>query len=458
MQKQYRKATWWVFFIILSVSAKAQGPYSIFGIGTTQNNPLPVGSAMGGVGVGLRDSNNINFLNPASYSAFELAQAQIGFETNIYNRLIQGFPDRDIATSLNQVALGFPIIHRRKFNWGLMIGYQPFSSLGYKVFDTTVQVFGVDTLTLREQYDGDGGLNRVFIGNGFRLFKGLSVGFNAGILFGTSNRNSALIFPSGTNYLSSRVQEKTRVLSFSFDAGIQYEIRFPSYRFFPKSNGTIDTVRRNYSFTIGATFGLGQSINADFQRLGILFLPNSTEFGVDTFELQPSSSGRIILPHTFGVGFQISNMNIWKIVTDFNYGKWSDFRYFDQTNTAYFDSYSFHIGGEYKPLFKDALLGKGTFFKNIIYRAGFRYHNMPLRPDGNPVQEIGISFGLGLPVGMKTSYLSDLERKDFFSFINLGMEFGVQQSTTGSAVNDNFFRLNVGITLRDLWFQRRRFY
>lgn len=440
-------------------------PYSIYGIGTPQGNPLPNGFAMGGVYNGLRDSLNINFLNPASYSAIDVTQLQAGFETNIFNRQVNNFPLNNVSTFINQVVIGVPVMKRKNFGWGMALGFMPQTQVGYKIFDTTDLYLPDDTIRMRKQYDGTGGYNRIFLGTGFRIGKGFSFGVNAEFMFGTTQKNRAILFPNGNGLLSSRVQELTRINSINVDAGLQYTVDFiQRVRPYDRSTGkVIDSIprklwktKRILSLTFGATYKLGRSITANYEKLGIQFFNASTEFGVDTFLLEPGSTGRIVLPHYFGFGTQLSNGETWKLLIDFNYASWSQFRYLNEPNSSFFDSYGIATGVEWNPNFKDKY-GKRQFVKNIIYRGGLRYQNYYLRPDGREVDEIGISFGFALPVNFRRVVTPDLDAKNVFSYVNLGFEFGFDKSRGSNAINDRFFRLNVTFTLRDKWFIKRKF-
>ena len=77
---------------------------------------------------------------------------------------------------LNNVAIAFPI----KKNWGLTIGMSPYSSVGYKIQER----FTFDSKEIRASYVGEGALNKVFLGLGYRPWRDssnqLSIGFNFG--------------------------------------------------------------------------------------------------------------------------------------------------------------------------------------------------------------------------------------------------------------------------------------
>src|SRR5687768_6940626 len=192
----------------------SQSPYSYYGIGTPVSNTLQNGFAMGGIAHGLRDSCFLNPLNPASYASLDVTQLNFGFEGNVLNRLENGQRFTNSSVFINQFGLGIPIMHKHKFvNWGMYLGYSPFSHVGYKL--SSSDSITVDTSTTPDtkiytthNYTGTGGLNKITWGNGFQLGKNFSLGFNLNYLFGTSNRIRVLELPISQGYLSSRVEEK----------------------------------------------------------------------------------------------------------------------------------------------------------------------------------------------------------------------------------------------------------
>lgn len=69
-----RKIVFSIVIFLCSISAFGQNnsgtPYSKYGLGLFPDNYGPY-TAMGGVSVAMRDNYNINFMNPASYTALD---------------------------------------------------------------------------------------------------------------------------------------------------------------------------------------------------------------------------------------------------------------------------------------------------------------------------------------------------------------------------------------------------
>jgi hypothetical protein len=92
----------------------------------------------------------------------------------------------------------------------------------------------------------------------------------------------------------------------------------------------------------------------------------------------------------------------------------------------------------------------GSFWERTIYRAGIRYLNDYLVVDGQQLSQIGISFGMSLPV-MGSSTRSRL---------NFGMELGERGERSNGLLRERYADLFVGIAitpdLREQWFKKRR--
>ena len=76
----------------------------------------------------------------------------------------------------------------------------------------------------------------------------------------------------------------------------------------------------------------------------------------------------------------------------------------------------------------------------MTYRAGMRYEDTGLVVNGENINEFGISFGVGLPVGR------------LFSNINVGFEVGSRGTTNAGLVKENFFNTFISLSLNDRWF------
>jgi hypothetical protein len=97
------------------------------------------------------------------------------------------------------------------------------------------------------------------------------------------------------------------------------------------------------------------------------------------------------------------------------------------------------LGGYYIPNYNSF----GNYFKRVVYRAGARFEQTGLNVNGQDINEFGISFGLGLPVGR------------LFSNANLGFEIGRRGTTDFGLIQENFFNTFISFSLNDRWFEKR---
>jgi hypothetical protein len=72
-----------------------------------------------------------------------------------------------------------------------------------------------------------------------------------------------------------------------------------------------------------------------------------------------------------------------------------------------------------------------------------RYENTGLVISGQSVKDLGMSFGLGLPLSGN------------FSNINVGFEFGKRGTASLGLIQENYANLTIGLSFNDRWFVKR---
>ena len=129
---------------------------------------------MGGIGVAMKDYHHLNFTNPASNADLKAATYAIGGSLTFLTVKEQNASQTGNSTNLRYISLGFPVGK----NAGLSIGLQPFSSVGYSLLNDE----NADNVTL---FTGEGGANKIYASYGMYVYKGLSIGAEAGFIFGS---------------------------------------------------------------------------------------------------------------------------------------------------------------------------------------------------------------------------------------------------------------------------------
>ena len=92
-----------------------------------------------------------------------------------------------------------------------------------------------------------------------------------------------------------------------------------------------------------------------------------------------------------------------------------------------------------------------NYFSAVKYRGGFYYGSDYINV-GNDLPEFGISLGAGFPLKLRRSFYETQ-----VSFLNTAIEFG-SRGNKKSNTRESTFRISVGLSLGDLWFNRSKYY
>ncbi len=422
-KKSFTVLAFLLFSIIIVFRSSAQtitlSPYSRYGIGEMQYSGYAYQRSMGGIGQGLQSTTKLNFLNPASYATDTLTIFEMGVDGTYMKLTDENSSQKSKNGNLSYLSLGFPIIKQK---WSLNIGFVPFSAVGYEIKERKLT-----PVTANYFYTGNGGVNRFYIGNGFKIGNNLSVGLNASYLFGAVNRIRRVEFEQ-SGYLNNRYTNTTTISDIHLDYGLQY--RFD--------------LRDGYQLVAGISGSNSSKVNAKRSVLWENYVFRSASGDItssrDTVQYTENEKGVINAPLNLTTGFFFSKENKWGAGLDFNYQDWSNYSSFGETDTLG-NSFRFSIGGQITPDIKSQL-----YINRIEYRAGGYYHDGVLQVNGVSINDYGITAGFGFPL-----------RKSYQSMINFSFEFGQRGTTSDNLVKESYTKLFIGITFNENWFQRLKY-
>lgn len=449
------------FSFTASVHAQVDdfSPYSIYGIGEWQRPFSQHGSVLGQSGAALRDSMSLNFLNPASISAVDLTTLQVGAELNSGQRNIIGAPYSFGNLYVNHFSIGFPIFRKSRFlKYSMALNFSPFSQIGYSMRDSSSLMSNGDTIPVERAFNGSGGWNRLSWHHGIQLFNRLSLGAAFHYTFGSLTRDRNLILPGNQGFFSTRNREEVEAGSFSYDLGIQQQIRLPFKRIYTNEKGGKDTLRKNHELILGISVQPGVPIVASRTQIGMQYVAGAYNIVGDTIQLNKELDAKVAMPNTLRAGFQWSNPGKWLCVADGHYTTGSDFRYFNDPTSIYADAWGLGIGMQAQPG-NWKLKNKGNLFsKNLIARLGFHYQKNSFQPESLPTSEFGMGIGLGLPFNHGFRRGRNMGQSRYLgSYLNLGTQFIWMNSSAPGTYQEFFVRVTLGISLRDWWFDQPRF-
>ncbi|QQX77121.1 MULTISPECIES: hypothetical protein [Aequorivita] len=408
----FRQIVVGLFILIAGVTVAQEGttsPYSYYGIGTLKFRGTAENRSMGGLGV-FSDSIHINLQNPASYAGLRLINFSVGGSHKASKQKTETDSQNTSTTTLDYIAMGIPT---GKF--GIGFGVIPYTSVGYD-FNSELP----DGLT---QYEGSGGLNRAYLSLGYQVTTELSVGIDANYNFGKIE-NTATTQKSDLQY-GTRTFNRSDVLGFSFNFGAMYK----------------RMVTDNLQLTGSVTFTPGTNFTSEnYRRISTVSIIPAGIFTIDEREITVADTD-FTFPSQITVGAGIERPKYWGVGAEFTNQKTSNFtnRAFTIDNVSYENASKFRLGGYYIPNYNSF----GNYFKRVIYRAGARFEQTGLNVNGQDINEFGISFGLGLPVGR------------LFSNMNLGVEIGRRGTTDFGLIQENFINTFLSFSLNDRWFEKR---
>ncbi|SKB72999.1 hypothetical protein SAMN05660226_02855 [Parapedobacter luteus] len=419
-----------VFFLtstlVYAQRSTTSSPYSRFGLGEIRGDLLPQTRAMGGIATGVRYQSgygNINVANPAAYSALQFTTVDVGVFGNITQLSRNQRAENSYNFSLSHINFGIPLGRPG----GLSFGIMPFSDVGFSYAIPGA----IDTTAIRTVYAGAGGTTKAYLGYGIAINNNFSVGANVSYIFGTLESINSVEFPNDIGALHVRQDSTQYVNGFSFDYGAQY----------------FQLLGNNVSLTVGYAGTAGTPLNTQASRV-ITRTPTSVE---DDFENLPLDSihtyegqkQRITMPMKHSVGFSIAKGNKWMVGGDVNYAKWSSYRIGDH-NPALSDSYGFAVGGQITPDITSV-----SYFNVIDYRLGFKYNKSYINIENQDIKQMALTVGFGFP-------LPSLFGGAFYK-INFSSELGQRGTLSNNLVRERYINFNLGFTLNERWFQRRRY-
>lgn len=386
---------------------------------------------MGGASLALPDGLNLNFANPASYTNLKLTTFNVGFEGSFITQE-QNNPAVSVANSrsgMRNLSFGIPMMDW----WGSGLSVQPYSFKGYQISSTRT-LSSDTTVSITDQFNGEGGLNAVIWGNSFEVAKGLSLGVNMHYIFGSLRENTIVNFDD-FRFLDTRSDRESQLSNLYFSYGLQYRYDLPKDRF----------------LSLAARFQNSTKLTSEDISFDYTIDGNTA---VDTLVGGSSNTGSYTMPSEFGFGFSYgkqlekANQAAWAINADYETYSGSEFQS-SINGSPLVDAYKMELGGFLTPRYTFKSLERGTgFFNNVEYRIGAFYEKTPLNLEQLDLYNYGITFGLGLPIRQRN--LAPGEYK--VSTVNIGIVAGQRGTLSNNLIREQYVSFYLSVTFNDKWF------
>lgn len=404
-----------VMLFIVSVKAQEQQVSSLLsniGVGTTFSEATMAEKAQGDLSViGNNNIESATFANPALLSDLFFTSFGGAVQVLTTNVTTQDGNFKNSATTLSNLSFGVPLGNKG----GFVLGLRAHSAVGYEV--STDDFYN----------HGSGGVNHVYAGLGYEVFKNFSLGAQANIYFGEITKMQVF-----KNVQKSSVYDETyNVKGFATKIGAQYKLN----------------ISEKVTAQLGAYGVLGHKLTASGNsRFYEAFQSDENTFDMIALPTTNSLSGTQENQFKSVVGLGLGATNHW--FAGLSYENQGATEYsgnaFSQTNNSNvpvsFETRSkISLGGYIIPE-KYALK---NYFNRVVYRAGFKYENTGIMLNNESLKNIGMSFGLGLPIGKRISYA------------NFTVELGKLGDFSKNNYEEEYINFGVSFSLSDKWFEKR---
>lgn len=396
--------------LISFVSFAQQGtssPYSFYGIGESRFKGTLENRSMGGVAVE-QDSIHLNIENPASYASLGQTTFTVGgtFATN--NIKSDTESSKAQRSTFDYLALGIPM---GKFGAGF--GLVPLSSVGYKISDINATEGGISS-----QLEGKGGVNKVFLGLGYKITPKWNIGADVQYNFGKIS--------TSTIEAVTGVQSATRETNASELSGVNFNI------------GTMyqTKIDKKLNLYTSLNYTFASTLRSDSSRI------IEVDGSVDTYPY-PNVATTLKLPNKLTFGAGVGEARKWLVGTTLAFqGNGNLANYYNASDNVRYEKYSkYAIGGYYVPNYSSFT----SYLSRITYRAGLKFEKTGLIVNNESINDVGMSLGAGFPI------------TGTFSNVNFGIEFGKKGTTTAGLVQENYVNFSLSFSFNDKWFVKSKF-
>lgn len=390
-------------------------PYTRFGFGQLSIPECGVHRAMGGTGIGLRAVNQIDLLNPASYSTVDTLTFALDMGMSVQNTNFAEGTARRNARNATFDWLAFQYrLHR---GLGMTVSYTPVSNIGYRYSSVNnIRNDEDGALTATDTYNGDGGLHRVAVGLGWSPMKWLSIGADAAYIYGYTEHTVSSVF-SQTGVDSRYKIYYADLSGATFNAGAQVS-------FGNKKN----------RFVAGATYNPALAFSQTPYSVDYILTSNAANIA-DTVRY-----AKLTLPEKYGLGVSYTRDNKLTLAADLTLSRYGSTSFFGQPGL---DHWRASLGAEYVPVYN-----RHYFFTTLRYRAGLYYSTAYYTvKGGRGPSEFGASVGFGLPI------INSWNQR---STVNVSGQFVRTQPAMPGMIAENVMRLNVSVSFIEDWFTKWR--
>lgn len=391
-------------------------PYSLYGFGLPLENAGPY-TAMGGVSAAMRDRHNINYLNPASYTALD--SNRFYFQFGISGEYTEITTSKESARYKVAQNTAFNVAFRIYKTLFASIGFTEKSDIGYDLLYTNL-IPGSNNAYFNQNIQGEGGLNDVYLGLAWR-YKNLSIGLNTSCVFGKIEKRQTLAAMLSNSYIIN-TSENNRISDVLFQPGIQY-----NWKLSPKSN-----------LVLGTTFNFTQKLHAEKEFIS--YIINSGTNSSNILDNKVMNKGYITYPFRINGGFNYAYKNKWNVAGDYTFQKMSEYEEF-KVNQNLRDYHKGAFGVSWQP----EEYGRYWWQRNK-YMLGTYFVQSAIHIKDTRIDTYAITLGTQMPFMTRNGEL----------LLGVAFDLGIRGTERNGLIQEKFAKVRVNIAFKEGWFMKRK--
>ena len=412
-----------ILILLLSVTSfrvMAQGnfsPYSQMGIGDLEDEFYNRTSGLANTGIAYRSNRFIINNNPASLSG--LTDQYFTMETGLRGSFINysGTPVDLASTQSGDITFRRLVMGvKASKHWGTSIGLVPFSTQNYE-FNVPYFLLGSATEIANHYYQGHGSVNKAFWANSYEFFHHLSLGVDAGYLFGQLNQKD--ILQNGANGASLiSTQNTVNLNNLYMTYGMQL----------------YGKMGKKWEYSLGGTYSQTSQLLASTNRV----VQNADSSQLQNYEV---SSNYLTLPNAYGAGLALTYKQKYTLLADYKYQDWnavSGKNQYPGKDYSLTSSYRASVGFE--------VSRKKTYYNSKVelsyFQSGLYYGESYLQINGQQIKDMGATVGFGI---------NSLKSPLAYSIV---FQYGIKGTTSNNLIRENYANITFNINYGSIWYTK----
>ncbi|HKL03480.1 MAG TPA: hypothetical protein VJ911_07375, partial [Cryomorphaceae bacterium] len=255
-------------------------------------------------------------------------------------------------------------------------------------------------------------------------------------------------FPEDPTTRGLRSEETLLIRDANVEFGLHYQGNIIKRT---KSDG------RYLKFNLGASYSMQSDLGTERSQYAYSFrgTTGSQASLSDTLAFSDREKGYVRIPTriTAGIGLDYVSTQRTRLrfSADYSTQSWSQYEtsFSDQAlGFDFTDSERYSAGLEYTPQ-----VGSRNYLETVEYRAGFRYEKSSLTLRDTEIDDVGMSFGLTLPIHHRRAISK--------SSLSISGVYGKYGTTANGLIQEDYIRVYVGFSFtphfRNRWFVKPKY-